>query len=168
MNSEYYKPLYLYPDNDDEWWVGLIPGETRGMLYNSIANKTLPVSGWQYANTIGVFHNDPSLTITSGPLPPLCRKFTVTITGAAAKTWPSFLGVFTRTRWWRGRPVFVNSLGMLLHHGPGDYGWMIGRKYGIYTLRGSRSHLSPASERNWKYWTGSDWRSASVTITGSD
>ena len=163
-----YKPVYLYPDNDDKWWVSHTPGESRGKLYNPTPSKSLPTSGWKYSNN-GAFHDDPSLTITRGPLPPLPRQFTVTATGAAAEKWPSYLGVFTRTeRWWRGRPVFVNTQGQLLHHGGGDYGWVIGRKLGIRVLRGSQSYHNPASERSWRYWTGSEYKPASVTVTGSD
>ena len=67
MEAEKYQPLYLYPDNDDEWWVNDIPGESAGWLWNPTPSKSLPTSGWQwgYGKT---FHDDPSLTITPGPL----------------------------------------------------------------------------------------------------
>ena len=169
MENELYQPKYLYPDENDEWWVGSTPGESRGCLYNPYPtpSKTLPASGWQYAHS-KAWHDDPFLTVSPGPLPPLPSQNTVTATGAAAEKWPEWLGVFTRTeRWWNGRPVFVNTQGRLLHHGADDYGWVIGCKLGGYkALSGSRAHHSPASERSWTYWTGSEWRPASITVTG--
>ena len=166
-SEEKFKPIYLYQDGDEKWWVGKKPFEKRGYLYFSKASKTLPKTGWSYHNNR--FHDDSSLILTPGPLPPLSRRFTVTATGAAAKKWPSSLGVFTKTkRWWRGRPVYVNTEGKLLHHGPVDEGWAIGDKLGKYEMRGSQSYQSPISENSWKYWTGSEWKPASVTVTGSD
>ena len=90
------------------WFVGPTPGERCGGLYNPTPSKTLPTSGWRYAGK--TWPDDPSLTITPGPLPPLPRQFTVTATGAAAEEWPECLGVFTRTeRWWAGRPVLAGE-----------------------------------------------------------
>ena len=170
QGDEKFQAGYLYPDEDDKWYVGSVPGEKSGWLQNPTPSKTLPTSGWQYRDGDGkTWHDDPTLTVTPGPLPPLPRQFTVTVTGAAAEKWPSYLGVFTRSeRWWRGRPVHTNTEGRLLHHGPTDYGWIIGPTLGMYGLRGSRPHYSPASEDSWRYWTGSEDKPASVTVTGSD
>jgi len=159
---------YLYHDEDDKWWVSSTPGEMRGVLLNPSPSKTVPTSGWQYADN-GTFHDDPTLTISPGPLSPLARQFTVTATGAAAKRYPDFLGVFTRSeRWCNGRPVYINNQGRLLRHGAGDWGWMIGRALCKGALSGSRAHHSPDSERNWRYLTWSGWKPASVTVTASD
>ena len=106
-----------------------------------------------------------------GPLPPLPRQFTVTATGVAAErtSYLGYLGVFTRSKmWWRGRPVYTNNQGMLLHHGAGDLGWGIGPYLGKRALRGSQAHHSPESEKNWRYWTESEWKPASVMVTASD
>ena len=89
---------------------------------------------------------------------------------AAAKKYPDCLGVFT-TRgemWWAGRPVHTNTRGRLLHHGGGNFGWVIGRALGSAALRGFRAHHSPESEDNWRCWTGSEYRLASVTVTATD
>ena len=166
--SEKYEPLYLYPDNNNEWFVNNIHGESSGYLYNPTSSKTLPTSGWRYFDG-KTFHDDPNLTITSGPLPSLCRKYTVNATGAAAEKCSPSLGVFTRTEgWWQGRPVYTNTEGWLLHHGPSDDGWVICWVLGYRPLlRGSRSHPSPDSEENWTFWTGSEYKPASVTVRGS-
>ena len=158
---------YLYHDADDKWWVSSAPGEERGWLRNPIPSKTLPASGWQYLD--GTSHkDDPTLTISPGPLP-LVRQFTVTATGAAAAKFPSYLGVFTRTkRWWRGRPVYTNTHGRFLFHGPGGFGWEIGYAVGGSYLSGSRAHHSPVSQENWRYLSESEWKPASVRVTASD
>ena len=61
--------------------------------------------------------------------------------GAAAEEWPSDQGVFTKTeRWWRGRPVYVNTEGQLLHHGGT---WDIGSKLGKAGLKLHLNALAP-------------------------
>merc|ERR1712227_59065 len=200
QSHEDFKAVYLYPTQDDYWYVGSTPGKKRGWLRNPNPSKTLPTSGWQYADGTGTWPADPTLTVTPGPLPPLARKFTVTATGAAAKKWPESLGVFTRTdRWWRGRPVYTNTEGRLLHQGNVDNlgddddddgdddndddddddddesddddswgNWVIGKKLNTRALKGSPAYHSPASQVNWRYYTGSKWKPASVTVTASD
>ena len=168
QGHEIFRARYLYPDKDDSWWVNHTPGKKGGWVRNPRPSKSVPTSGWQYYDGKS-WHDDPTLTISPGPLPPLARQFTVTATGAAAKKWPSYLGVFTRTQgWWLGRPVYTNAQGMFLHHGNGDDGWMIGEALGKRVLSGSRAHHSPVSEDSWRYWTGSEWKPASVTVTASD
>ena len=143
-------------------YVGPKPGESAGWLRNLTASS----KGWQWVDGKGGWHDDPSLTILSGPLTPLSRKYIVKATGAAAETHPSSLGVFTKTeKWWRGRPVFINTQGQLLYHAAC---WGIGDTFGYAALRGSQSHHSPDTERSWTYWTGSEYKSAFVTVTSSD
>ena len=171
-SEEKFKPIYLYQDGDEKWWVGKTPFEKWGYLYFSKASKTLPKTGWSYAKD-GIFHEDSSLILTPGPLPPLPRQMTVTATGAAAEACPDCLGVFTKTkRWWWGRPIYVNKRGQLLHHGLNTKGvtdsWQIGEKLGTKALTGSRAHHSPVNEDRWRYYTGSEWKMASVTVTGSE
>ena len=167
QSEEKYKPLYLYQDEEGKWWVGKTPGEERGLL-RSNPSKTLPTAGWSYDHN-GAFHEDSSLVVATGPLPHLPRYFTVTVRGAAVEKWPSYQGVYTKTqRWWRGRPVYVSTEGRLLHHGGGDDGWMIGPTLGKRALSGSRARHSPGSENSWRYWTGGEWKPASVTVTGSE
>ena len=168
QGHENFKAVYCYPDADDRWWVNDTPGEKNGFLRNPSPSKSLPTSGWQYYDGKS-WPDDPTLTISPGPLPPLARQFTVTATGAAAEKWPKYLGVFTRTqRWWNGRPVYTNTQGELLHHGNVDAGWTIGDTLGWRALSGSRAHHSPVSEENWRYWTGSEDKPASVTVTASN
>ena len=165
QNNEQFIAVYLYPDEDDEWWVGSTPGQKRGWFYNSSPSKTPPNIGWMFDDGWS-WYNDTSITVTPGPLPPLARQFTVTALGAAAEEWPSFLGLFTRTqRWWLGRPVYVNTQGRLLHHGHQDKGWVIGPSIASIALRGSRAHHNPASEDSWRYWTGSRYEPVSVTVS---
>ena len=160
--------MYLYLDKYDKWWVNNIPGASRGQLYNPTPSKTLLTCGWRYFDG-QTFHDDPTLTITSGPLPPLGSQYTVTATGAAVEKYPSLLGVFTRTeRWWNGRPVFVNTHGVLLHHGDGDDGWVIGYKLGYSALRGSWAHHSPTRERSWRFYNRCEWRPAFITVTSTN
>ena len=140
--------------------------ERRGWLYNPIPSKTPPTSGWQYAYK-GTWPHDPTMTISPGPLPPLARQFTVKTTTRDADK--KCLGVFTRSEmWWLGRPVYINTWGRFLHHSTGDCGWVIGDALGKVGLRGSRARHSPESEDTWRYWTGSEFRLASVTVTASD
>ncbi len=163
--------MYLYQDDSEKWTVGKIPREKRGSLFNprSMPSKTMSRSGWMYSIVNDGWHDDSSLIVTPGPLPPLPRQFLVTATGAAAEVCPECLGVFTKTqRWFWGRPVYVNEEGQLLHHGKKDYGWMIGPTIGSYNLRGSRARHSPTEEDRWEYWTKSGDKPASVTVTGSE
>ena len=168
QSAEKFEALYLYRDEDDgKWWVNPGPGVKTGWLRNPRSSQTLPTSGWQYWK-IGGWYDDPTLTVTPGPLPPLPRQLNVTAGEAATKRCPLCLGVFTKTdRWWLGRPVYVNIKGLLLHHGAGDYGWGIAEQLGYFALTGSRGHLSPTEEESWRYWTG-EWNTASVSVTGSD
>ena len=168
---EDFRARYLYPDEDDKWHVDHTPyiyhGEKGGYLYNPIPSKTPPTSGWQCAKK-GTLLHDPTLTISTGPLPPLARQLTVTATGAAADKYPSCLGVFSRSeRWWNGRPVYTNIRGRFLYHHGVGYGWVIGYKFDRRALAGSRSYHSPESEDRWRYWTGSEWKPASATVTAS-
>ena len=138
---------------------------------NKVTNdEGLPENGhWQYYDGDS-WQVDGTLTVSRGPLPPLPRLFTVTATGAEAETRPHCChGVFTRTkRWWLGRPVYTNTQGELLYHGPGDCGWTIGDTLDRSALRGSRARDSPVTEDSWRYYTGTEWKPASVTVTGSD
>ena len=172
QRNEMFVAIYLYPVEDDKfdkWLVWKTHGEKAGWLYNPRSSQTLPSSGWTYSDGTGTWPSDQTLTVTPGPLPPLPRQFIVTATGAAAEVCPKCLGVFTKTqRWWLGRPVYVNTGGWLLHHGPEDYGWLIGDKLLYGGLRGSRGRHSPAEEDNWKYASYGEWKPASVTVTGSD
>ena len=164
QDNEKFVAHYLYPDKDDEWWVGPTPGGWTGWLKNyRPSKKPQNTSGWHYAEG-GTFHDDQTLSVTAGPLT-LPRHFTVTVTGPAAKKWPSYQGVFTRTeRWWHGRPVYNNTEGRLLYHGGT---WDIGVNLGSYELAGSPGY-SPASGKSWTYYTGSERKPASVTVTASD
>ena len=104
QNDEKFHPYYLYRrPSDEEWVVGSTPfATTGGWLLNPHGSKTLPTntSGWQYLDH-SLWHEDPSLTVTPGTLPSLPRQFTVTATGVAAEKYPSYLGVYTKTkRWW--------------------------------------------------------------------
>merc|ERR1712025_1023600 len=162
-----FKARCLYPDEDDNWHVSHTPGDKGGYLYNPIPSKTPPTSGWQCAKK-GTLLHDPTLTISPGPLPPLARQLTVTATGAANEEYPSCLGLFTRSKmWWNGRPVYTNIRGRFLYHHGVGYGWVIGYKFDKRALGGSRSYHSPESEDRWRYWTGSEWKPASVTVTAS-
>ena len=165
------RAVYLYRDENGEWTVGPTPGATDGWLNNPLPSQTVPTFGWKYTPDGEGWYDDRTLAVIPGLLT-LPRQFMVTATGAAAEKWPSYLGVFTRTeRWWLGRPVYVNTEGALLHHGAGGDGWMIGDKIGYSALRGSRARHSPITEDRWSYWTGSESKPASVTVTvktGSD
>ena len=171
-DSEHYTPVYLYPDEDDKWWVGPSPDRKAGWLHNPTKSKTLPKfqsdNDWLcWDDTAKTWLLDPSLNIIPGPLSFLSMKYIVTGLGDVARRWPSALGVFTRTqRWWNGRPVFENSKGWFLHHGAG-VGWMIGSRIGKHELMGSTwSHHSPAGENNWKYFDfdASNFKPASISI----
>ena len=168
QDNKLFLAIYLFPDENDKWYVSSTPGGTKGWLSNPSPSKTLPTSGWQYYDGKS-WRDDPTLIISPGPLPPLARQFTVTATGAAAKMWPEYLGVFTRTeRWWMGMPIYTNTQGKFLYHAGADDGWVIGNTLGKVMLSGSRAHHSPETEVNWKYWTGSEEKPASVTVTASD
>ena len=169
QSYEKFQATYLYRDEDDKWWVSRrTPGEKRGWLRNTRPSQTPPYTGWQYSD--GGWQDDKNLTVTPGPHPPLPKQFKVKATGAAAEKWPEALGVFTKTqRWWFGRPMYVNKVGQLLYQGAKDFGWVIGPESGHYAaLRGSRARHSPTEEDSWRYWTWSEWKPASVTVTSSD
>ena len=167
QSDEHYYAAYLFPINafpENGWWVG------RDPYYSSIkyirnVNPIKTVDGWQYLGCKEVgWCSDPTMILTPGPLRPLATQFNVTASGAAEEKWSSYLGVFNRTeRWFNGRPVYVNTYGRLLYHD--DPGWAIGNKLGSRALRGSRSFNSPDTEDSWTYWTGSERRPGSVTVT---
>ncbi len=119
---------------------------------NSI-NLTTGDGDWAVAFN-DTWYFDPSIIVTSGPLPPLPSQFIVTASssGEFAKISDSLedLGVFNKTeRWWAGRPVYVNTNGHFLYHGLQS--WIIGHKLGYQTLRGSKSYKGPADVKNWTY-----------------
>ena len=160
-----FMPVYLYPDEDDMWYVSNKIGDTQAWLFNPRPNKTVPASGWWYTDGESL-QEDLTLTVTAGPLPPLPKQFMVTATGATADIWPSYLGVFTRTEmWWLGRPVYFNTKGRLLFHGHNDYGWLLSPDFGSTAIRGSRAYPSPVIEDNWSYSSGGRWKPATVTVT---
>ena len=167
QSNKMFEAVYLYREKDDKWWVGHTPGQKTGWLHNPRPSKTPPTIGWQYWDDGGKsWKVDLTLTVSYGPLP---RQFTVTATGAAAVKWQGILGVFTRTEmWWNGRQVYVNRQGQFLHHGAGDAGWMIGPTIGKYYLKGTGASYSPASQKGWRYWTGSRDKPASVTVKVTD
>ena len=175
QDNEMFQAVYLYRNYKDKWNVGYKP-EEGGYLSNDSPSKTptWPTGGWQYVDGIAEIYDD-NLTVTPGPLSPLPRSFIVTARGAAEEQWPHCLGSYIREqRWWNGRPVYANVYGMLLYHGPEDYGWVIGEKLGYSALRGSRARHSPDSEVNWRYWSNygsnywSDWKPASLFVTDFD
>ena len=163
-----FKPRYMYPDSDNYWWVNHTPGEAAGFLLNKVTNdEGLPENGhWQYWDySKDSWQVDETLTVSRGPLS-LPRRFTVTVTGAAADKWPDCQGIFTRTqKWWYGRPVYINTQGRLLYH---SAHWQIGNALGSIKMEGSQPRDSPVTEDSWKYWTGTEDKPASVTVTGSD
>jgi len=173
QSHENFRARYLYHDEEQRWWISSKrPGKKSGYMCHTRPNKDLPENGyWQYVDGNGSWQHDGTVTISKGPLS-LPRVFTVTGTRAAAREWPECLGEFTRTqRWWAGRPVFGNGEGMLLHHGPGDYGWMIGRPLNRAALRGSQSHMSPSLQTNWLYLTDDgdgEWKRAKIKVTQSE
>ena len=147
QRNEEYTARYLYRDENDDWLVGPTPGGDNVWMgsINSI-NLTTGDGDWAVAFN-DTWYFDPSIIVTSGPLPPLPSQFIVTASssGEFAKISDSLedLGVFNKTeRWWAGRPVYVNTNGHFLYHGLQS--WIIGHKLGYQTLRGSKSYKGPA------------------------
>ena len=137
-----------YYQNIKMWLVTNTPNEDIETIHAWIMSKELQ-TGWIYHDGDDTWKPDPSLTVTSGSLPPLPTQFTVT-----GEIGPSYIGVYNKTeRWWSGRPVYVNDQGQLLYH---DRCWLIGDELGYHVLSGSRSYHSPACERSWTYGYGSD------------
>ena len=158
--------VYLFHD-EDCWLVGRTPIPSEGRLRSPSFSKTPPSSGWEFIDD-DKWQDDQTLTVTPGPLT-LPRQFTVTARGAAAKKYPSYQGVYTKTqRWWFGRPVYINTEGVFLYHGGAGDGWTMSDTLGTRRLWGSQARDSPVSEKRWKYWTKSESKSASITVTGSD
>ena len=144
QSNEKFQKIKLF-SSSDVWQILVSPSQKSAWLKNPTPSKTVPSGGWLYHDG-KTWQDDPTLTISPGPLS-LARQFTVTATGAAAKERPAYPGVFTRTeRWWHGRPVYTNTQGRLLHHGPGDNGWMTAPTLGKRALSGSQSHHSPAAQ----------------------
>ena len=84
QSEENFEAVYLYRDEEDRWKVGPKPGDQNAWLYNTLPSKTPPTSGWQWGDSKS-WHDDPTLTVTPGPLPPLPRQFRVVVSGAAAE-----------------------------------------------------------------------------------
>ena len=166
QSEENFYAVYLFHDVDC-WLVGRtpIPGEER--LRSPSFKKTPPSSGWEFIDD-DEWQDDWTLTVIPGPLT-LSRQYKVTLTGAAAEKWPTHHRVYTKTqRWWFGRPVYVNTDGVFLYHGGSGDGWTMSDTLGSRVLWGSWARHSPAEEDRWRYWTGSEYKSASITVTGSD
>ena len=168
QSNERFEVAYLYPDEDDNWWVGDVPGEKKGWLRNPQPSKTPPTTGWQYKDhDKDRWEDDLTLTVSPGPLPPLPRTFNVTASGPTLWRWSSHMGVYTRTeRWFNGRPVYVNTEGNLLYQGFRD-GWLFGDELGWAAWWGSRTRHSPADEDSWT-WGDFNHLGGDVTVTASD
>ena len=59
--------VYVYRVARSGWYVGLAPGDTKGMLYNPTNSTSLPKTGWQYwgpggSKVLGVGNEDGSET----------------------------------------------------------------------------------------------------------
>ena len=145
--------------------MSVSPSKRLSWLMNPTRSKDVPSSGWLFYDD-KVWQDAPTILVTAGPLPPLARQYKVTAIGAAAEMWADYLGVFTRSdRWWLGRPVYINTEGRFLFHGPYKDGWSIGEKLGRRGLCGSQAHHSPDAERNWRYYDEVEWKPASLTVT---
>ena len=161
--------IYLYPDEDDIWWVGLTPGKKDGWMRNPTPSKSFPRKGWHWTDG-KIWYADNTLVISPGQLPPLPTKFMVRLTDAKAKAkkFQDGLGVYTKTeRWWLGRPVYKNMRDWRLCHGPGGHGWMIGPASGEPVLSGFGSCDSPVDQR-WRYWEcgfGTGWTLTELMVT---
>ena len=79
QSNEFFEAHYLF-DRADKWIV-MKDTSRMGWLLTSSSGKTPPTSTsrWQfYCRNHKQLHDDPTLKVTSGPLPPLPRQFTVT------------------------------------------------------------------------------------------
>ena len=157
----------IYHDEEQRWWINHTPGKKGGCATpakTAICRRMVTGNMRLGMGSHGVMIGQSP----SAGVPCLPRPFTVTASGAASKEWPDYLGQFTRTqRWWRGRPVYTNTQGRLLYHSAGYEGWVIGPALGFSVLRGSQSHMNPSLETTWTYWTGTERKPASVTVTGT-
>ena len=161
QNNEVFIRRYLcskYYQNIKMWLVTNNPNMEIETGHAWIMSKDLQ-TGWVYYDG-DTWKPDPSLTVTSGSLPPLPAQFTVT--GVIG---PPYIGVYNKTeRWWSGRPVYVNNQEQLLYH---DGSWLIGDELGYHVLSGSRSYPSPACERSWTKFTTYE-EPTSVKIVSSE
>ena len=139
-----------YYQNSKWWVVTLTPNEEFETSHAYIMSMELH-TGWIYYDG-DTWKPDPSLTVTSGSLPPLPSQFTVTASGVLDEIGQSYLGVFNKTeRWFSGKPVYVNTQGRLLYQN--RPGWAIGDELRYYSIIGSRSYPNPICERSWTYVT---------------
>ena len=48
QSDEMFEAVYLYPDEEDNWWVNDTPGKKEGWLQNPNPSTTPPRDGWKY------------------------------------------------------------------------------------------------------------------------
>ena len=76
----------MYRHAEGDWTIGSTPGEKLVWLRNQLTTETVPTSGWQvFDGERKLFLDDPTLTVTSGPLSETCNNFTISASGQAAK-----------------------------------------------------------------------------------
>ena len=165
------EPSYLFPDEYCRWSVSMLPNTSNSDQYrNRNPSRTVPTGtgGWKINHfKKNMFVDDPTLTVTPGPYPPLATYgFIVKVSGEAARMYNVSSGYFAKTNeWWMGRPVYKNNQGRGLMHG--NLGWMIGPKSGSWEIRGLGSHQSPVDQGNWEYLFDSKpdvWERADVEV----
>ena len=65
QSDEMFEAVYLYPDEEDNWWVNDTPGKKEGWLQNPNPSTTPPRDGWKYYDGTS-WTSDVTLTVTPG------------------------------------------------------------------------------------------------------
>ena len=174
--SQAVRHYFMFLHKKSEWFVSESKFKgpfTAEWLRNSSPSEEPPLDKWEYAtlSPLAIWHKDPGLKATRGPMTSLCTSLKVRLFDYAVQKYPDLQGEFTRTnRWLYGRPVFENNCGILLfqhndHSATGNDGWAIGWEVGSAYLRGVMTHHCPSAEKSWSYWNGIQMVTANVTIT---
>ena len=174
--SQAVRHYFMFLHKKSEWFVSESKFKgpfTAEWLRNSSPSEEPPLEKWEYAtlSPLAIWHKDPGLKATRGPMTSLCTSLKVRLFDYAVQKYPDLQGEFTRTnRWLYGRPVFENNCGILLfqhndHSATGNDGWAIGWEVGSAYLRGVMTHHCPSAEKSWSYWNGIQMVTANVTIT---
>ena len=114
---------------------------------------------------------DPSLKIEFREFTDedFCSKLNFTLRGSVVEKWPECGGEFMKTsKFYCGKPVYVNTHPRTVASLWDSGGWSIGDKIGRSGVRSDSGGLCPTKPESWKYW---DWQvqdffPADITVMG--
>jgi len=147
-NYQEYVPRFIYKVDDAGWFVSDEHGKKDGWLGNDARTNTLPLAGWKYCGA-----EDPTLSITIGPLETNCDSVNIKLRGKVAEWYPETQGLYKKQNMmWQGHHVFKNSNNKNYLYVDGYYSsWAVGSELGDDgKLRGTPVHSCLSKATRWR------------------